>query len=235
MKFLVFISLIFVTFSSFGRDSKDNSLTAFTTDGCSIAPDFNFENCCKVHDVSYWKGGTRDERKLADLTLKECIHEVTGKWSVATTYYWGVRFGGKNKYATWYRWGYGWTHLRGHRALSSEELEVVAALEPEDPTLVPVTKPQNSLKPLPSRFENYCLDEAYDSLVRYFGQDEDFEITMTHVSKWDHYNIQLKLNLNPQKEVFIFLYSRKMWNKCNSPIYNENLPRRFYQNVSVFH
>ena len=44
----------------------------FTSEGCSLFPDGNFKDralwcdCCLAHDISYWHGGTKEDRKHAD-------------------------------------------------------------------------------------------------------------------------------------------------------------------------
>lgn len=80
--------------------------TPFTTDGCSFWPDDGYVECCVVHDMAYWCGGTSEERRTADDTLRACIrrHE---RW-LATWMLAGVRVGGAGWLPTPWRWGYGW-------------------------------------------------------------------------------------------------------------------------------
>jgi hypothetical protein len=82
----------------------------FTSDGCSLSPDGNWVSCCIEHDISYWCGGTKQDRTDADNNLEQCIakkgHPVYG-W-VANNL--GVQTGGAPFWPTTFRWGYGWPY-----------------------------------------------------------------------------------------------------------------------------
>jgi hypothetical protein len=99
----------------------------FTSDGCSLFPDGNLEDrrlwcdCCFAHDISYWRGGTQEERDRADELLRECVRERTSSKSLADLMHESVRAGGHPAFPTWYRWGYGWKYGRGYLALSEQE------------------------------------------------------------------------------------------------------------------
>lgn len=105
-------------------------LKPFTTDGCSSFPNGTLEqqslwmNCCIRHDLSYWKGGSYDERLQADRALARCVAGV-GEPAIAKLMLAGVRVGGSPFIPTPYRWGYGWPYLRGYRALSQGEERLV--------------------------------------------------------------------------------------------------------------
>ena len=87
-------------------------------------------DCCFSHDMAYWRGGTREDRKEADKTLRACVMERTGNKALAAMMYDGVRAGGSPAFPTWYRWGYGWKYGRGYEALTTEEIkQVVDKLE----------------------------------------------------------------------------------------------------------
>jgi hypothetical protein len=107
------------------------NLTDFKSDGCSLFVDGTFKDrelwkeCCVEHDVAYWKGGTTDERKAADLKFRECIRKTTGDEALARLMYEAVRAGGNPHFPTWYRWGYGWPQGRGYKALTELEKAVV--------------------------------------------------------------------------------------------------------------
>lgn len=112
-------------------------LADFTSDGCSMFIDGTFEKpelwkeCCLLHDMAYWKGGTEEERKQADLAFKACVEKKTGDPILANLMYEVVRAGGAPHFPTWYRWGYGWPLGRGYQALTSEE-EQLAEQKLED-------------------------------------------------------------------------------------------------------
>jgi len=102
-------------------------LADFTSDGCSLFVDGTFDKpelwkeCCLLHDMAYWRGGTEEERKLADLAFKACVEKKTGDAALANLMYEAVRAGGAPHFPTWYRWGYGWPIGRGYKALTPEE------------------------------------------------------------------------------------------------------------------
>jgi len=102
-------------------------LAPFHSDGCSLFPDGRpgepglWCDCCLRHDVAYWRGGTGEERRVADLALRACVLERTGNPALAETVYLGVRAGGAAIFPTWYRWGYGWPYGRGERPLDAAE------------------------------------------------------------------------------------------------------------------
>ncbi|MNL63860.1 hypothetical protein D3C87_1880280 [compost metagenome] len=76
------------------------------------------------HDVAYWRGGTREEKYVADQQLKQCIKEKSNSL-VAEIYYRGVRMGGLESLPTAFHWGYGWTKRRNYRPISEQEEQMV--------------------------------------------------------------------------------------------------------------
>lgn len=112
-----------------------SELKPFTTDGCSAFPNGNIRhqslwvNCCIRHDLAYWKGGTYEERLLADQNLEACVAAV-GEPDIAAVMLAGVRVGGSPYFPTPYRWGYGWSYPRGYQPVSTDEkLEVKKKLD----------------------------------------------------------------------------------------------------------
>lgn len=104
-----------------------SGLDAFSSDGCSLFPDGGIGNpaqwceCCFVHDIAYWRGGTGEDRRQADEELRACVFKLTGDRVLAKIMYDGVRAGGHPVFPTWYRWGYGWKYGRGYTPLTGEE------------------------------------------------------------------------------------------------------------------
>jgi len=102
-------------------------LRPFTTDGCSLFPDraligrADWCKCCVTHDLTYWRGGTAEERLQADRALQRCVAEATGDAKLAELMFLGVRAGGGPYYFTPYRWGYGWKYGRLYEPLSRAE------------------------------------------------------------------------------------------------------------------
>ncbi|MDA0725249.1 MAG: hypothetical protein O3A82_10090 [Verrucomicrobia bacterium] len=111
--------------------SDELQLAEFKSDGCSLFVDGTFKDrelwkgCCVEHDVAYWKGGTAEERKAADLKFRECIRNTTGDETLALLMHEAVRAGGGPYFPTWYRWGYGWPQGRGYKALTDAEAAIV--------------------------------------------------------------------------------------------------------------
>lgn len=102
------------------------TLTPFTSDGCSAFPDGTLQqqqlwlSCCAAHDYAYWLGGTYEERLTADEKLRQCVASV-GEPGIALLMLAGVRVGGTPYLPTSFRWGYGWPYPRGYRELTAEE------------------------------------------------------------------------------------------------------------------
>ena len=106
-------------------------LAPFVSDGCSCFPEGTpdvpdlWERHCLDHDRTYWQGGTRHERKQADLKLREGIRSE-GKPLTANLVYAGVRIGGTPWLPTPWRWGFGWKKFpRRYRELSGEERRII--------------------------------------------------------------------------------------------------------------
>lgn len=102
-------------------------LRPFSSDGCSMFPDgslvkpSSWKQCCLVHDMAYWRGGTHTQRLKADRALRRCVEEVTGDHALAESMYWGVRAGGSPYFPNSYRWGYGWQYERLYSPLDEDE------------------------------------------------------------------------------------------------------------------
>jgi len=106
-------------------------VSAFTSDGCSHFPDGTLAKinlwcgCCIAHDIAYWQGGNRQQKKQADEALRACVLKSTDNNLLAETMYVGVRLGGLPIFPVWYRWGYGWDYGRGFQSLNKEEIQLV--------------------------------------------------------------------------------------------------------------
>jgi hypothetical protein len=109
---------------------SSDELKPFTSDGCSSFPDGTMQqqslwlSCCVKHDLSYWKGGTYQERLEADLSLEQCVADI-GEPNVAKLMLAGVRVGGSPYWPTTYRWGYGWSYPRGYKALTAADKQKI--------------------------------------------------------------------------------------------------------------
>lgn len=78
------------------EQGKDTPVNPFTFDGCTLFPDrfldSSFKEACLKHDIAYWYGGSKEERKEADLQLKEEVSEAGFSGAILQyPIYWGVR------------------------------------------------------------------------------------------------------------------------------------------------
>ncbi len=87
--------------------------TPFFTDGCSMWPDGNWQECCVTHDIVYWCGGTYEQRMNADHELRECVSENFYDW-MGWLMEVGVWPGGSAWLPTPFRWGYGHKYPAGY-------------------------------------------------------------------------------------------------------------------------
>lgn len=134
-RFIILILLLLLLAGAGIAGAKDR-LRDFTSDGCTLFPDGSpaerrlWCDCCFLHDISYWQGGTAEERLHADEAFRTCVKERTGSNALAAMMFDGVRFGGHPVFPNWYRWGYGWRYGRGYAPLTdAERLEVAGRLE----------------------------------------------------------------------------------------------------------
>ena len=129
------IGFIFLTVGLTPCLSLADTLKPFSSDGCSGFPNGTllhqalWLDCCTVHDISYWKGGTYQERIDADRILKECVAK-SGEPKIALLMLAGVRVGGSPLFPTSFRWGYGWSYPRLYGPLNDAELEQIKSLMP---------------------------------------------------------------------------------------------------------
>ncbi|HUP91784.1 MAG TPA: hypothetical protein VM074_06010 [Solimonas sp.] len=107
-------------------------LKPFHSDGCTLFPDGGLARdsaqwceCCYAHDLVYWRGGTADERRVADQKLRECITARADSPALGTLMEAGVRVGGHPVFPMWYRWGFGWDYGRGYAPLTEPEQALV--------------------------------------------------------------------------------------------------------------
>ena len=106
--------------------SKDTGLRSFSSDGCSLFPDSSvfsdkdWCSCCFERDIAYWRGGTSDERLVADQQLKACILQETQNFWLAALMYRGGRAGGSPYVYSWFRRGYG-CFGRNYQSLTDKE------------------------------------------------------------------------------------------------------------------
>ena len=99
-------------------EDPTESIVPFTSDGCSVVPDGvwgddAWRECCVLHDVQYWCGGSSADRLQSDRQMQQCIAEK-GYPFTGEIMYLGVRMGGHPVWPAPWRWGYGWPWYRGY-------------------------------------------------------------------------------------------------------------------------
>jgi hypothetical protein len=101
--------------------SEDQQPTKpFVTDGCSKWFDRDWDlACCVTHDIAYWCGGTREERRQVDLEFGECVGANTSQ-SIGVAMRLGVGLGGHPLFPTTYRWGYGHAYRASYPSTSAQ-------------------------------------------------------------------------------------------------------------------
>jgi hypothetical protein len=128
----------------FTQNVVAGKLDDFSSDGCSQFPDGTLTqqnlwcDCCITHDIAYWQGGNRKQKKQADKELRQCVLNKTDNTLLADAMYYGVTVGGSPVFPTWYRWGYGWRYGRGFQSLNLfEKQQVKKKLERYFMTAIP--------------------------------------------------------------------------------------------------
>ena len=94
----------------------------FTTDGCSCWPDGAWRECCVMHDIAYWCGGSPELRALADRELDRCVSERESG-ALGSLMRSGVWLGGHPWWPTPWRWGYGHRFPAPYYGLAEEDGE----------------------------------------------------------------------------------------------------------------
>lgn len=95
--------------------NKPHPPKAFYQDGCSLFPDnilwHDFSEACLMHDIHYWAGGTKEERRTADKQLKDNVAKSGPLGPIfAPMMYVGVRVMGDSFLTKLVgaNWGYGY-------------------------------------------------------------------------------------------------------------------------------
>lgn len=210
-----------------------NRLRPFTSDGCSRFPDgipllrpTQWQLCCVVHDLAYWKGGTHEQRLEADRSLRSCVGEAVGN-GLGQAMFLGVRLGGYVGLPFTWHWGYGWIQNRGYQRLTSSELQQVAVHMDLLPQLNQVPIESQSVF-IPERLMlsgNYCVDEAakylavhFDDAVRIVGIEE------SEVMNSDGYEKTLTVQIDRCSNPYTFRFQLLRASACSQNT-NEVLAR----------
>jgi len=91
--------------------NKNPPKKEFKSDGASCFPDkigkVDIYLAALIHDISYWLGGTKEDRLIADYNLGINVIKCGGSIVLSQTMFEGVRFGGTKYLPTPWKWGYG--------------------------------------------------------------------------------------------------------------------------------
>ena len=79
-----------------------------------MSPDGGWAACCFEHDIAYWCGGSREQRKAADRDLRDCVARSGESSAFANFVRLTVTIGGAPWLPFPWRWGYGWKPGRGY-------------------------------------------------------------------------------------------------------------------------
>jgi hypothetical protein len=204
-----------------------NKLTPFTTDGCSVIPDVGQTDCCVDHDYAYWLGGEEDLKDKADEELRSCVAENSNA-ALGEIFYRGVRVGGGPDTKNTYRWGYGWVHQRSFRPISFEEELMISILDPVNYKDIPVSDPVQTLIPIPSENNNYCIDNILD-FIENFYQSETIPNDEIHLREDSRsFRTKVEVSIDNREESFLFKFKTRAWKGCQKPRYHEVLPNLYY-------
>lgn len=220
----VFISVILLLLSInvlHASEPVQNTLFPFTSDGCSIVPDGTFNNpakwqmCCVQHDIAYWLGGTKEDRKAADKALGSCIGKNQNK-IIGNIYYLGVRIGGVPNSNMGYRWGYGWKYNREYKPLSTYEVAQAAELVPNNLSSVVISKLKSNLEPFPSLSGNYCMDEITRALHREYGD------SLLRIVSYDKNNNTVLFKTNNCDKIWVARFNAHNLGLCTENYYSDS-------------
>lgn len=105
----------------------ETELQPFVTDYCTAYAEGTSSNpnqwkhCCVEHDLYFWAGGSMQDRKLADINLRDCVAE-TGAIVQSQLIYAAVTIGGQSpiRFKT-KQWGHAWPGRVRYQSLTEKE------------------------------------------------------------------------------------------------------------------
>lgn len=127
MKTILFSFLLVTTTYS---ETTTAHLNNFETDYCTMFVEGTkrdpelWKDCCVVHDLRYWFGGSEKDQDMADERLKSCVENRAGAF-IANLMYRAVRLGHYSPVKFQYQWSWGWITPRKKTTLSIAEQELV--------------------------------------------------------------------------------------------------------------
>lgn len=156
---LFLLTALFVATAGCSSLLRASELKPFTTDGCSLWIDGTPEqpnlwrHCCVAHDLAYWLGGSKADRKKADEDILACVKQAQGP-GMAKYIYTNVRWGGSPYWMNYYRWGYGWDYLdgvwpRGYKVPTAQEQALIDQAMPAALALIAADALEHSTDTVP--------------------------------------------------------------------------------------
>lgn len=67
----------------------------------------SWRECCTIHDKAYYYGGSKTQKKRADIELNSCVSQIVGRKFLGKAMEIAVKIGGGPYLPTSFRWGYG--------------------------------------------------------------------------------------------------------------------------------
>ena len=113
-------TIIFLT-----EDNTNSKLNEFTTDWCSMFPDWDWGECCVEHDKYYWIWWVAEKRKIADEELKQCVIKK-GHSIIWNFMYLGVRIWWTPYLPTSWRWWYWWDKYVWYKKIDYEKQSITS-------------------------------------------------------------------------------------------------------------
>ncbi len=122
--FMFLLSVVGFAQNNAATENKQNVPADFMSDGCSLFPDCDYRDCCEIHDLAYYFGGTSKERWQADKKLYKCVAAKKGFHHkiIAPIMWLGIRAFGISWLPTSFRWGFGQKKVKSEkRKVKSEK------------------------------------------------------------------------------------------------------------------
>lgn len=138
--------------------SQAEELVPFETDYCTGYPEGTWDHpdlwkhCCLEHDLYFWAGGSKEDRRSSDFILKECVEETGENFQALIIYiavsagsYSPIKFSNK-------KWNYGWTQRTSLKSLSVEDIDRIdSEILKEEYNFIPLPLKEKFLQELRSR------------------------------------------------------------------------------------
>jgi len=123
MRFIL-VSLFFLL----SQGLRAEYVKPFKTDYCTFYPEGTLEkpnlwrDCCILHDLYMWAGGTEADRLAADKSLQKCVSSVAGTGQ-GLLMYMGVRVGSYSPIKRVdHRWNNAWPLRPSYQALTNQDI-----------------------------------------------------------------------------------------------------------------